>query len=205
MKRINSSKKQKMRLTPKYELSLSPPPFLARPVLSSQVRCLATGPQIDAAVRYVDLAAMLGLVATSATTSILIASAFRLKKIRVWCPAPFGSVSTSVASITWDQTTSDYVSPPVTKADSSVNPSKPAYVEIIPPKGSLADKWHSPGQTDGICIMTYPTGSIVDFFFNYVLDDQGGVTAGPTVAGGSLGVFYHRGFNSLQPQSVNQI
>jgi hypothetical protein len=148
---------------------------------------------------------MIGLIATAAVTSVHLVTAFRLSRVRIWAPAPFGSVSTSNVSITWDETVADFVSPPVTQSDSSVNPNKPAYLDVVPPRGSLADKWHSPGQTDGICFMTYPTGSIIDFFFQFVLDDSGGPLAGPAIAGGVVGTIYHRSFNTLLPQSVNAI
>jgi hypothetical protein len=184
-------------------LSLSPPPFNARAVRKFRIRCLATAPQIDAPVRYLDLAALLGIIATSAITSVHMVTAFRMTKVRIWSPSPFGSVSTSNVSITWDETAADFVTPPISRSDSSVNPNKPAFVDARPPRGSLADKWHSPGQTDGICIMTYPTGSIVDFHFEFVLDDAGGPLAGPAIIGGVTGTIYHRSFNSLLPQSVN--
>jgi hypothetical protein len=190
---------------PKAQIFLSPPSFLARPVLRYHVRTLATSPQIDAPVAYNQLSALVGIVATSAITSVNLTSGFRLKRIRIWAPAPFGSVATSVASVTWTESAADYITPPVTVADSSVNPSVPVFVDAKPPRGSLADKWHDPNQTNGICIMTYPAGSIVDFIFNYVLDDFGGPQASFAIAGGVTGTVYHRSFNSLLPQSVNPI
>jgi hypothetical protein len=99
----------------------------------------------------------------------------------------------------------DFESPPITKADTSVSYDFPAYVNMRPPRGSLASKWHGSAQTDEIFSLTYPSGATVDLHFEFVLSDFGGAIAGPTIIAGTAGNLYHKIVHSLTPSTVNSI
>jgi len=181
-----------------------PPPFMAQSNRKIVVRTLSTGSQTNVAFTYAQLAGILGIIGTSSTTSSYWTTVFRLTKIRMW--GPVATAGTSVTcSVTWTESSNDFESPPVTKSDTSVSFDFPAFVEAKPPRGSLANKWHGSAQTDELLALTFPTGCVVDFFFDFVLSDFGGSLAGPTISGGTIGNLYHKIVNSLTAVTVNAI
>jgi hypothetical protein len=108
-------------------------------------------------------------------------------------------------SITWTENSADFESPPITKADTSVSYDYPAYVSMRPPVGSLAAKWHGVAQTDVMFALTFPIGTTVDFFFDFVLPDFGGAIPGPTIIAGTAGGFYHKTVHNVVPNTVNYL
>jgi hypothetical protein len=129
---------------------------------------------------------------------------FRLRKIEFWGPVATSGTPVT-CSITYTEQTADFESPPVTLSDTSVSFDYPAYISSIPPRGSLASKWHSSASTDEMLALTYPSGATVDFFFDFILPDLGNPVVGPVIVAGSVGVFYHKIVNSLTPNAVNSI
>jgi len=180
-----------------------PPPFVAQAIRQFKVRCLATG-NVNSNFSYNQLSAILGIIATSTTTSAFIAAVFRLKKVVVWGPVTTAGTSVT-ASLAWQNTSQDFESPPLKFSDTSISFDWPAFLNCSPPKGSLSDKWHGSGQTDELFALIAPTGSTVEFHFDWVLNDGQGVVAGPTIAGATTGVVYHNIVNNLTPISVNAI
>jgi hypothetical protein len=181
-----------------------PPPYIAQSKREICIRTVSTAANANVSVTYTQLAGMLGLVATGVTTSVFWTTVFRLRKISMWAPVAAAGTPVSV-SCTWTENGADFESPPVSQADLSVSFDHPAFVSMIPPRGSLASKWHGSGQTDEICALNYPTGCVIDFHFDFVLSDQGSALAGPTIAGGTAGNLYHKTFNNLVAQIVNAV
>ncbi len=188
----------------KQTLQSHPPQYPAQSKRSIIVRMQSTAAQTNVAFTYAQLAGILGIIGTSTTTSSFLTTNFRLRRIRIW--APVATAGTSVtAQITFTETATDFETPPVSRADSSVSFDHPAYVGLAPPKGSLLDKWHASGQTNDALAMTYPSGAVIDFHFDFVLPDYGGSTPGPTISGGTAGNLYHKSVNSLVAVNVNAI
>jgi hypothetical protein len=153
---------------------------------------------------YSQLAGILGIVATSAIASVFTTLVFRLSKLRVWGPVVVAGTPV-FTSVTWLETSNDFESPPITKSDSSISFDHPAFIDAKPPRGSLASKWHGSGQVDNLFTLTFPVGAIFDFDFEFVMNDLGAPLAGPVIAGGTLGQFYHKGTNNLIAVAVNAI
>jgi hypothetical protein len=203
------TKKVRKHLSPKNRvinksISTHPPPYLAQSIRSSQLRCLMTAAQTNLSVTFTQLAGLLGIVGTSATTSVFWTNAFRLKKIAIWGPVATAGTPVSVA-LTWTEANATFESPPSTKADTSVSFDFPAFVMTKPPQGSLVSKWHQSSQSDEAFALTVPNGATIDFWFDFVLPDFGAASAGPTIAGGTAGNFYHKIVNNITPNSVNAI
>jgi hypothetical protein len=165
---------------------------------------LATGAQTNVEFTYAQLAGLLGIIATSTTASVFWTTVFRVRRIKVWSPVATAGTPVT-ASCTWTEAASDFESPPVTMSDTSVSFDFPAFVNARPPRGSLADKWHANSGGDGMFALTYASGATVDFEFDFVLNDLGAPSAGPTIIAGTLGTFYHKIVNSLTPNAVNSI
>jgi hypothetical protein len=180
-----------------------PPMIKAQVVRPFLVRCQATG-AVANNFSYNTLAGYLGVVATAATTSVFIAPCFRLTRVEIWTVQPAaGSVST--VELQWFNTASDFVSPPVNISDSSQSSDHVGHIVAVPPSGSLADKWHTSTQTDNVFSMNLASGGIVDFHFQWVLNDNETTYAGPTLVGATLGLIYHKIANNLTPSYLNSI
>jgi hypothetical protein len=181
----------------------SPPAFLTQIRRKLHLRCQATS-AVSANFAYNVLAGYIGIVATAATTSVMLTSAFRLTRLEAWAPQPaVGSVST--IELAWFNTSADFVTPPINICDSAQSSDHMAHIIAIPPPGSLADKFHSSVQTDNIFSFSIGSGGIVDFWFEWVLNDNETTYAGPTLSGATLGIIYHKIANNLTPSSLNSI
>jgi hypothetical protein len=181
-----------------------PPPYVAQSSRQIVVRTQATGAQTNVAFTYAQLSGILGIVATGALTSNFWTTVFRLTNLRMWGPVATAGTPVSV-SVTWTESSNDFESPPITKADSSISFDYPAFLDCKPPRGSLISKWHGSAQTDEALALTFPAGCIVDFQFDFVLSDYGAPVIGPTIAGGTNGNLYHKSVNSLTAVVVNSI
>jgi hypothetical protein len=180
-----------------------PPPFKSQIVRKLHLRCQASS-AVSANFAYNVLAGYVGVVATAATTSIMLASAFRVTRIEAWAAQPVaGNVNT--IELAWFNTSADFISPPVNICDSSQSSDHVAHIVASPPPGSLADKFHTSTQTDNMFSFAIGTGGIVDFWFEWILNDNETTYAGPTLSGATLGIIYHKLANNLTPSYLNTI
>jgi len=186
------------------EMVFSPPQFKAQIVRPMRIRTLATAGAGNQQWSYIDLAGLLGVVATAATTSVFLATCFRLRRMEYWNPQTAIGTSNTVDH-TWINSSADYVTPPITVSDTSSSSDRVAHMIVIPPEGSLNDKWHSSSQVDVCFSNSFSTGATVDFQFDWVLLDDGGPQAGPTLAGATLGKIYHKSVHGLAVISLNAI
>jgi hypothetical protein len=145
------------------------------------------------------LAGMLGVIATSATTSVFLCDAFRLARTCIWAtPATAGVPVTVSLKYVDDPASSITAGAPRTLSDSSVSFDRPAYACLEPPKDntSMWSQWEDSSLNSNVLSITAPVGSIVDFHFNCFIDDVGTTSAGPTLAAATAGVLYHKSFTA---------
>jgi hypothetical protein len=85
---------------------------------------------------------------------------------------------------------------PKTVQDSSVSYDRPAYCCLEPPKDntSIFSQWADSSLASQWIFLAAPPGSIMDLHFNFIVDDIGSPSAGPTIAGGTAGTIYHKTF-----------
>jgi hypothetical protein len=183
---------------------LAPPPFRAQTLRKIKIRCIA-GSAENVAILMSDLAALVGALATTSTTSNLISPLVKLNRISMWAPVASAgtSVTVNLSYVNMDQ---DFESPPTLFSDSSVSFDRPAHLSVAPPSGGLSAKWHGSDLTHNIVNLQYPIGTVVDFDLMFLLMDNGSnfnSIAGPALVAATVGQIYHFPINSLAAQSVN--
>jgi hypothetical protein len=149
---------------------------------------------------------MCGIIATSQTTSTVLSTLVKIKRIRVWSPVATAGTSV-IAAIQWPNNSSveQIAGPPVVMSDSSSSISQYAHVDTKPPKGSWTDKWHHASDTTPWFFLTASIGSIIDFDLKWFLDDLGVTANGPTIIAGVIGSIYHRDVNNCRCTNLNFI
>lgn len=145
-------------------------------------------------------------VANAATSGLRIFSAVKIRKIEIWGPPGDGG-SASTVSFTWYNEASgqDVGAPSQVLTDTSVSPNDVPHLCVEPPKNSSAAMWLSTtANTDTLCAMILPFGSVVDIHLVGTIA-EGAVGGGTpqnavtrTVAGATAGVMY----SSYMPPSV---
>jgi len=184
--------------------SSHPPQIVNQPVQSYILRTTASSSQVDEPFDYNNIAGLVGVIATSASVSTYLSVAFKIRRLVMWGPVATAGTPVTVA-IKLLETANDFVTPPKTWTDTSVSYDHPAFIDWVPPKGSLVSKWHSSAQGDQIFLLSYPSGATVDFHFSYVLNDASGTINGPTLSGATVGLIYHKNAAGLTPVEVNQL
>jgi hypothetical protein len=180
-----------------------PPRMVAQNVRGFHLRTLATGVLASQVFTIGDLAGILGVIALTATSSRFLSQVFRLVRVRVWGPVATAGTPVSVV-LQWNNTANDFAGPPIELLDTSVSFDWPAFVDGIPPPGSLSSKWHSSQQADTTFTLSCPAGSTVDFWFEWVLSDLQ-LLNGPVIAGATVAEIYHLTTHALVPQGVNTV
>jgi hypothetical protein len=145
-------------------------------------------------VTWSNLASFVGVIAASSTTSVYLSNCIRLRKIELWAPVQTAGTAIT-SSITWTSSAFDFESPPITRSDSSISYDHPAYLCVLPPRGSVASKWHRSDDTTVVYDMRCPVGTTVDFTFDWVLSDSATTQAqiaGPALSGATAGIVYHK-------------
>jgi hypothetical protein len=134
------------------------------------------------------------------TSVVSLFSSFRVTRIQMWAPANTtftGGAST--CSVLWLGSVTPFTQDREV-SDTSINPSKPAYVDAVPPKNSLASFWQT-ASTNGLFTLNAPQGTIVDITLALTLNDtDDGSAASSTVTTGILGEQYYL---SLDPNATH--
>jgi hypothetical protein len=179
-------------------IALAPPTYPAQENRSWVLRftCGASG-TLGAAIAMNTLAGALGIIATGATTSVFMADQLRLRRLCIWGPVSTAGTPVNVlAKFVDDPASNTQSGPPKSVQDSSVSFDRPAYVCLEPPKdnSSIFSQWFDSSLTTQWVFIAAPPGSIMDLHMNFIVDDIGAVSAGPTIAGGTAGTIYHKTF-----------
>ena len=185
------SKKQQKQRRLNSRTALAPPPWQAQPILQRKLRFAAAAAVANASFTYEELAGMLGNVASAATVAYHTCVNLRIKRIEMWAPVATAGIPVNV-SLSFLENGVDFESPPITIADQAVSFDRPAHINCRPPKGSLADKWHIVTSSVVMFIATYPTGTVMDIDYEYIIPDYGLSVLAPSVSGQTAGNYFHR-------------
>jgi len=115
----------------------------------------------------------------------------------MWGPvATAGVMVTCTAKYVDDPASNTQSGPPKTVSDSSISFDRPAYVCLEPPKdnSSIFSQWADSSLTTAWLNLTCPVATVIDFHFNWIMDDIGATTAGPVLVAGTPGAIYHKSF-----------
>jgi len=162
-----------------------------------RVVCNASAAVAAQNMTMANLAGLVGVISSSATTSNYACDQFRLKRICVW-----GAVATAGTPVTVclkyvdDPASNTQSGPPKTVIDTSVSFDHPAYVCLEPPdnNSSIFSQWMDSSLTTTVVNLTCPVGSIIQFDFNFIIDDIGAPSNGPALIGATSGLWYHKNF-----------
>jgi hypothetical protein len=179
-----------------YERILSPPQIKVIPIYTRVIRYRVTTTISQETFTNNHLVrGMGGIVATSAVSAVPICAAVRLLKVEAWAPITTLGTNTTVA-LQWDTSgaNGDFAGPSDIITDSSMDPSRPAHIVTKPPRQTLCGFWKSGAVSDTYRMLLFSaiTGTIIDFTFQYTLNDGLGQNAALVVAAASAGGFYHQ-------------
>jgi hypothetical protein len=186
----------------------APNVYIAQSVRSITIRTISGSAQTGFEIQNFQLAQLLGEVAVTTTTSNCLTALFRLKRVRMWGPIATAGVPVTIA-LTWENSLQDFMTPPVTKSDTSISFDYPAHLNCAPPGTSLASKWHASSSTNVALFMNFPINTIIDFTFDWVLNDDSSnyaVVSGSALIAAVVGTIYHHPIGGvLTPINVNAL
>jgi hypothetical protein len=115
-------------------------------------------------------------VGNTAIVGWRLAAAIRVRKVRIWGMPTAGSVPTSPSSVSVEFNNlgaGNFGSPTARFADTTSSNAYPAYVEAVPPKGSLAASWFPSGATGQFCILNFSANlnTIIDIDLEMTLNN----------------------------------
>jgi len=177
-------------------ICLQPPAYIAQDNRTWTLRSTLSGAAANAFVfTAIQLSAHMGIIATSTTTSSLLCDQFRLRRVCVWGPVTTAGTPVSVM-LKWadDPASNTQSGPPKTEMGTSSNINEYAYACLTPPKNntSIFSQWADASLTTQWVVCSAPIGSIIQFWFNFIIDDIGATQSGPVIAGATLGQIYHK-------------
>lgn len=147
------------------------------------------------------LCSVLGIIATSATTSVFLTDSFRIKRVSMWSWSGTPGTTVDIMLKFPDSGNSaGQGGPPCVTMDSSASADCPAYVTLRPPRQSVQNLWQDASATNTAPMLSYlsPQLAIMDIEFEFILDDIGVTVAGPAIGGATLGTIYHHSVATLQ-------
>jgi len=184
---------------PRWEL---PPKYKSQIVRNWLVRCDVTANAAVQTLTAAQLGSLVGIIATSATTSVFLSDSFRLKRVSMWSwTGTPGTTVDIMLKYTDSGNSAGQGGPPCVEMDSSASADSPAYVTLRPPKDSVQNLWQdcAAGNTAPILSYLSPQLAIMDLEFQFIVDDIGVTVAGPAIAGATLGTIYHHSIATLLP------
>lgn len=177
---------------------LKPPKYRQQPIYSKIVRCDVAASASTQTVTAGQLGGMLGVISTSATTSLYLSQNFRLTKIEMWSwTNTIGTTVDIELKYTDTATAGGQGGPPQTCGDSSASVDRPAYVCLKPLRSSIYSDWQNVASANSLLSFYSPQLAIMDLHFEWFIDDIGALTAGPALTGATTGTIYHHNIATL--------
>jgi len=93
-----------------------------------------------------------------------------------------------------DPASNTQAGPPKTMMGTSSNVNEYAYACLQPPRdnSSIFSQWCDASLTTAWIVAAGPIGSILQIWYNFIVDDIGATSAGPVIVAGTLGQIYHK-------------
>lgn len=175
---------------------LQPPELMSSPIYSRRIRYRVTANISQESLSNNALCRGLGgVVAVTAILGYPICASVKLTNVEMWSPTPtMGSNVT--AALQWDTSgaNGDFAGPSQIISDTSMDPSRPAYIQAKPPKLTLCGFWKSCAlnDTDRIALISCPSGTIIDFVIKFTTNEALGPSASLVLVGATPGGYYHQ-------------
>lgn len=177
-------------------ICLQPPSIISQPNRPFHTMSTVTAAAATSVLTVSQLAAhLVGVIATSATTSALVCDAIRITRVCIWGPVATAGTPVQV-SLKWvdDPASNTQAGPVKTATGVSSNINEYAYCCLTPPKdsSSIFSQWADASLNTQWLVVVGPIGSIIQFWGNWIFDDVGNLTAGPALSGATTGNIYHK-------------
>jgi hypothetical protein len=178
--------------------SSEPSPYRTSVRFTQRFRFYANAAATNTQVTCTGLLDML-CTASSGTVAYQLLTAFRLKSVEMWDI----SATTGATVVCEFPFASGTVGGPETKRSvTSLGNSKPAYLRMVPVKGSLQSMWQSVSSTTAFILLSASTtNSVVDIVLECVMQNgQTPVAVSAGVAGATVGTIYLRALDNQGSQ-----
>jgi len=178
-----------------------PPSYKAQAVRNWKVRMDVTANAAVQTLTAAQLASVVGIIATSATTSVFMSDSYRLRRVSLWSwTATQGTTVDIMLKFPDSGNSAGQGGPPCVVLDSSASMDRPAYVTLKPPRTSAQNLWQDCSASNTAPVLSYlsPQLAIMDLEFEFIIDDLGVIVAGPAIGGATLGTIYHHSVATLQ-------
>lgn len=159
---------------------------------------------------WTDLSSLLGVFAITASTSAYIYAVLRLSKIRMWSDviavsSPPANTTVSIELPNLPGGSGILTGPPLVATGSSGSTAFPARVGIETGVDNYYGQWHNTTDANLAFNLTCPQYTTVDLICEGVIDDLGGLHAGPALVSATPGNIYHKIVNGLTVLELNSI
>jgi len=177
-------------------ICLQPPMYKEQVVRRWSIRSVLSGNPANSMIFTVSqLSAHLGVIATSAIACSLLCDQLRINRVCVWGPVTTAGTPVTVNLKFVDDPASNTQSgPPKTVSGTSSNITEYAYACLEPPtdNSSIFSQWADANLNTNWIVITAPVGSILQIWYDFIIDDIGATQAGPVIAGATAGNIYHK-------------
>lgn len=213
-KRTKSSRAQQRTESQVNGRAIQPPDKIPQIVLQKTRRLLlrfsATNSMNAQSFAWTDLSGLLGVFAITATTSAYIYVTLRLQRIRIWSDvlavsSPPANTTVSIELPNLPGGSGILTGPPFVVTGSSGSTAFPAKCGLETGVDNYYGTWHNTTDTNLAFVLTCPQYSTVDLLCEGVIDDLGGLHAGPVLVGATPGNIYHKIVNGLTVLELNSI
>jgi len=178
---------------PQFPLYLAPPRYKQQRIQRIKVRTILSAAVSGSSLTSTQIFSLGPIMAITATTGYFLCNQMRLRRCSLWGPVlnPGTSVSVELKFADAPAGAGGQASPPCTQGDSSVSFDRPAFCSIKPPPDSYFFNWLVINNGSQMIVFTAPTGTIVDFDLDMLIDEIGSTPATRALVGAISGVLYH--------------
>jgi hypothetical protein len=165
------------------EDDIDPPRWLSCSPIHRVMRLGVTAAKTEFDFTVLMLCRFQSMVVVSSTTAYSLASAVRVKWVKMWGVTSAIQTSASVA-LEWSAGSTGFLLNDTSVSDTTVSTTRAAYIKCKPPRQSLASWYQSyvQGGTNNLFTITCPAGAVIDIAYDWVLNstEPANVTFTPT-------------------------
>lgn len=188
----------------------NPPMLEQQPWRRWHLRFSATSALNAQSFAWTDMSALMGVFAITATTSAFIYAVLRIREIKLWSDviavsSPPANTTVSIELPNLPGGSGILTGPPFVATGSSGSTAFPAKVGVRMGPENYYGSWHNTTDTNLAFNLTAPQYSTVDIICDGIVDDLGGLHAGPVLVGATPGNIYHKIVNGLTIVELNSI
>jgi hypothetical protein len=173
------------------EDSIDPPKWFDCEPIHRVVRLASISAATEFDVTMLMIARLQSMYATAAT-AFPLASAIRMKYVKLWGVAQTNQTTASVA-VEWNAGSTGFLLNSTSVSDTTVSIDRPAYIKATPPKQSLASWYQSylTGFTNVLFTITVPAGCLIEIAYDWVLNStEAALAVFVPAAAGSAGLVF---------------